>query len=253
MKSKLHSPDDLDRARFELDLHSKLSSPHIIPFLGGEETDDSVIIVTPLAQGDLNSFTANKVLSEANCSRLCHQLLVGLDYLHSLNLVHGDIKPQNVLVFLSQSGKYTAKFCDFGFTEKLNADCLIPYQGMRGSLGYFSPEQLHRQAYGQPVDMFALGVMMFTLLCGYEPFFPSNRAGLLSGDEGNDAQVLTFESPYWDSISIEAKRFVQQLLHGDPGKRLTARQALASDWMVHQSGTVDCLSGNGEDADIQFA
>jgi len=97
MKSKLHTHEDLERASLELCLHRKLDHKNVIPFLGGEETSDSVIIVTPLAKGDLYSFSVNKVFSESNCRRLCRQLLEGLKYIHNLGLVHGDIKPHNIL------------------------------------------------------------------------------------------------------------------------------------------------------------
>lgn len=249
MKSKLHTPEDLERARFELELHSKLKSPFLVPFLAGEETSESLIIVTPLAQGDLNSMTMNKVLSEDNCRRLCKQLLGGIDYLHGLGLVHGDIKPQNVLLFKSTSSNtYSARLCDFGFTEKVRSEGLLPYRGMRGSFGYFSPEQLRRNDYGTAVDMFALGVIVYTLLSGYEPFYPSNKAGLLTGDEAIDSRVLLFESPYWDSVSAEAKSFIKTLLHGDPTKRATASQALASSWILSTAVS----EHTAQDVDIQF-
>jgi calcium/calmodulin-dependent protein kinase I len=248
MKSKLHTNDDLIRARFELELHSKLSSPHILPFLGGEETGESVIIITPLATADLNSLTSNRVLGEENCKRLCKQLLLGLDYLHSLGLVHGDIKPQNVLAF-KKSDKYTIRICDFGFTEKVGSDGLVRYQGMRGSLGYFAPEQLRRRDYGQAVDMFALGIIIYTLLCGYEPFFPSNKAGLLTGDEEVDSELLVFEPSYWAGVSSSGREFVKSLLHGDPSKRLTAHQALTSKWIEENTEKYQVST---EDAHIQF-
>jgi calcium/calmodulin-dependent protein kinase I len=120
---------------------------------------------------------------------------------------------------------------------------------MRGSLGYFSPEQLQKLPYGRPVDMFALGIMTYTLLCGYEPFYPANKAGLLTGDTARDAQILTFDAPYWDAISHEAKDFLKGLLHGNPQRRLTASAALAHEWFQMPIGTPNSA---GEDADIQF-
>lgn len=249
MKGKLHTHGDLERALFELDVHSKLVHPNLLPFLGGEETADSVIIITPLARGDLNSMSMNKVFAEDNCRRLCRQLLRGLEHLHGQGLVHCDIKPQNVLLFPSSANKNIAKICDFGFTERIGPDGLIRSGGMRGSLGYFSPEQLKRLPYGQPVDMFALGIMTYTLLCGYEPFYPANKAGFLTGDATKDSKLLVFEAPYWDGVSQEAKSFLRGLLHGDPGQRLTAAQALADEWFQLPAGTP---STGGEDADIQF-
>lgn len=249
MKSRLHSHEDLERALFELNLHSNLNHKHLIPFLGGEETHDSVIIVTPLAKSDLSALSQNKVFSESNCRRLARQLLKGLEYIHALNLVHGDIKPHNILMFLGSAGRYIAKICDFGFTEKLGDANTIPFRGMRGSLGYFSPEQLRRKSYGQAVDIFALGIIIYTMMCGYEPFYPSNRAGLLVGDPELDSKILVFDEPYWNTISTDAVSFLKKLLHGDPSLRLTAAQALSSEW-ISQPDSLGASSN--EDAEIQF-
>ena len=248
MKSKLHSEAELNRARFELEVHASLKNRFVIPFLGGEETVDSFVLVTPLAIGDLNSLTTHKVLSEYNCRNLCHQLLNGLTYLHNeIGLVHCDIKPANILVF--RNGKsLSVCICDFGFSEYVVSGTNLPYSGMRGSLGYFSPEQLNRQEYGHPVDMFALGIIIYTLLCGYEPFYPSNKAGLMY----TDSTVLQFESPYWDNISPKAIEFIKSLLCGNPQTRLSANDALVSPWIA---STPQILSpqANSEDDDIQFA
>ncbi len=263
LKEKLHSLAELLRARYEKRLHSSLSHPNIVPYLAGEETEDSIMIVTPLAKGDLYSLTMNKVLSESNCRRLCVQLLASLDYLHStVKVVHGDIKPQNVLVFHDESSnKYTAQLCDFGFTEPVVPGSVLPDRGMRGSLGYFSPEQLRRDYFGQPVDMFALGIMMYQLLCGYEAFFPSNKVGRLTGIDEIDSKILQFDSPYWDHISIDCHNFLRGLLHADPNKRFTTRQALDSPWIathhvVPDNVDIDDLGGKIstlEDRDLQFA
>ena len=253
LKSKLHSEDEVERALHEMKLHPQLIHKNIIPCIASEETRDSIIIITPLAKGDLHSFAVNKVVGEENCRRLCKQVLEGLQYLHGMNLVHCDIKPENILLFESAGGKYFAKICDFGFTERIDGSGLLPYRGMRGSLGYFSPEQLQKKAYGQPVDIFALGIIIYTLLCGYEPFYPTNRAGLLTGDPATDSQILSFQSPYWDHISTAARDFLRGVLHGDPAKRLTASLALESDWIRIPSKSDNVLAQElAEDAHIQF-
>jgi serine/threonine protein kinase len=249
MKSKLHTRSELEHAQFELKLHSGLSHHHILPLLEGEETPESIIIVTPLAWSDLYSATTNKVLSEVNCQRLCKQLLLALDYLHSeAGIVHFDMKPQNILLFESSNG-YIAKICDFGFCEPLKIGDYVPFSEMRGSLGYFSPEQLRHESLSHAVDMFALGVIMYQLLCGYEPFYPTNKVRYLNGDwEGNDSKLIMFDSPYWDKISKEAKEFIVQLLNGDPKKRLTAKDALSARWI-----RMDLQNDSLGDINVPFA
>ena len=262
MKSKLHTKTDLEHAQHELEVHSKMNHPNIIQLLGGEETYESIIIITPLAIGDLYSVASNKVLEESNCRNLCIQLLNGLLYLHeTMGIIHGDIKPQNILLFLDDNNKYNARICDFGFSESIKLGDNLRYNGMKGSLGYFSPEQLHRQPISHAVDIFAFGVIVYQLLCGYEPFFPSNKAGYLTGDwEGGDSKILLFDSPYWDGVSNDAVEFVKGCLHGDPRQRMTARQALESRWISLAAASTGLANdennraiSNAEDRDIQFA
>jgi len=255
---------DLDHAQFELKVHSRMDNPNIIPLIAGEETTESIIIITPLAIGDLYSLTQNKVLTERNCRNLTIQLLNGLQYLHeTIGVVHCDIKPQNILLFRVSEGKegqgeYVAKICDFGFSESLVFGQNITYPGLKGSLGYFSPEQLRRQPISHAVDIFALGVIVYQLLCGYEPFYPTNRAGYLTGDwDNNDSNILKFDSPYWDKITPEAIEFVRGCLDGNPSNRWTAGTCLKSQWIsTPGKKLVLPLSPRNvttEDSNIQFA
>jgi serine/threonine protein kinase len=252
LKEKLHNLADLLRARYELSLHSSLSHPNIVPVLAGEETDSSIVIVTPLAKSDLHSLALHKVFSESNCRRLARQLLASLDYLHNtIKVVHGDIKPHNILIFPSEDDPHclTARLCDFGFTEPVLPGEVLRDRGMKGSLGYFSPEQLRRDFFGQPVDIFALGIILYHMLCGYEPFYPSNKAGQLTGKD--DSKILHFDSPEWSEISSECIEFLRGLLCGDPAIRWTAQRAIGSQWINMSDDMTD--EKKGEDADIQFA
>ena len=122
-----------------------------------------------VAGGELFDYVANSgPFSEEICKYFFKQILLGVHYIHSKGLAHRDLKPENILL----DKFYDAKIVDFGFA--------CPVQGRDGSgtnrsrvgtLGYMAPEILYKQPYqGQVVDLFALGVILFTLYSGHPPF-----------------------------------------------------------------------------------
>jgi len=111
----------------------------------------------------------DKHFSERKCALILHQILQGLNYLHSQNIAHRDIKPENILLVNSDSNKFELKIADFGFAQSFDKR-----QGLSLKLGsplYMSPEIiLAKQNYGTAVDIWALGVISFILLSGTVPF-----------------------------------------------------------------------------------
>jgi calcium/calmodulin-dependent protein kinase I len=91
---------------------------------------------------------------------------------------------------------------------------------MAGSFGYAAPEVMLKQGHGKPVDIWSLGVITYTLLCGYSPFRSENLADLI--DECQAGQVV-FHERYWKDVSQDAKEFIGLLLQPDPRDRPTAR------------------------------
>jgi calcium/calmodulin-dependent protein kinase I len=88
---------------------------------------------------------------------------------------------------------------------------------------------LAQKGYGPPIDMWAVGVITYTLLCGYQPFQAEDQVELI--DEITHARY-DFHERYWRNISIEAKDFIRSLLTLDSEKRLTATAAMKHDWMT---------------------
>jgi serine/threonine protein kinase len=228
LKSKFATKHELEQARYEIEIHSRLEHPNILPLLSSEETPEALVLIMPMAVSDLHSITVNKTFPENVVARLSLDLLRGLEYLHyEAGVVHRDINPRNILILPGGS----VRICDFGFAEPLavgdwrDASC----SGPRGSIGFISPEQTKRLPYDHRIDVFALGVIVYSLLGGYEPFFPSNRVALLDGH--SDETVLQFESPYWDGISEGCVEFIRRCLCGDPARRITSREAVGVPWV----------------------
>jgi calcium/calmodulin-dependent protein kinase I len=101
-----------------------------------------------------------------------------------------------------------------------------------GSEGYFAPEILSSQGHGLKVDCWSLGVILYIMLCGFHPFFEEDseatRDKILNGR-------YEFPSPFWDTISEDAKDLIRKLLVVDPEKRLSAQEILNHPWLNSQN------------------
>ena len=105
---------------------------------------------------------------------------------------------------------------------------------MAGSFGYAAPEVMLKQGHGKPVDMWSLGVITYTLLCGYSPFRSEGLADLI--EECKTGRII-FHERYWKDVSKEAKNFIVNLLQPDPTRRATADQALHHVWLSGSTAT----------------
>ncbi|KAB0389099.1 hypothetical protein E2I00_016537, partial [Balaenoptera physalus] len=120
-----------------------------------------------------------------------------------------------------------------------------------GTPGYVAPELLEQKPYGKAVDVWALGVISYILLCGYPPFYDESDPELFS-------QILRasyeFDSPFWDDISESAKDFIRHLLERDPQKRFTCQQALQHLWISGDTAfDKDILGSVSEQIQKNFA
>ncbi|KAM5146622.1 calcium/calmodulin-dependent protein kinase type 1B [Mantella aurantiaca] len=162
--------------------------------------------------------------TEKDASQLIQQVLDAVQYLHNMGIVHRDLKPENLL-YATPFEDSKIMISDFGLSK-------IEDGGMMatacGTPGYVAPELLEQKPYGKAVDVWALGVISYILLCGYPPFYDENDSELFN-------QIIKaeyeFDSPYWDDISESAKDFIRHLLEREPEKRLTCEQALQHPWI----------------------
>jgi len=105
---------------------------------------------------------------------------------------------------------------------------------MAGSFGYAAPEVMLRQGHGKAVDMWSLGVITYTLLCGYSPFRSESMTDLI--EECRNEKVI-FHQRYWGSVSDDAKDFIKKLLKANPALRPTSDEALHHPWLTGNNAT----------------
>jgi calcium/calmodulin-dependent protein kinase I len=128
-----------------------------------------------------------------------------------------DLKPENLL-YLTKSPESDLVLADFGIAKMLDSKDEV-LTTMAGSFGYAAPEVMLKQGHGKPVDMWSMGVITYTLLCGYSPFRSENLQDLI--DECSNAQVI-FHERYWKDVSQDAKDFILKLLQPRPDDRWTS-------------------------------
>ena len=105
---------------------------------------------------------------------------------------------------------------------------------MAGSFGYAAPEIMLKRGHGKPVDMWSLGVITYTLLCGYSPFRSENLADLI--DECRHGRIV-FHDRYWKDVSQDAKAFILRLLQPHPDQRASSEEALRDVWLTGATAT----------------
>ncbi|KAM9305776.1 phosphorylase b kinase gamma catalytic chain, liver/testis isoform [Gastrophryne carolinensis] len=235
------SPEQLQEVRQstakEMEILQQVSHhPSIISLIDSYESLTFIFLVFDLMKrGELFDYLTEKVtLSEKETRCIMRSLLEAVTYLHANNIVHRDLKPENILM----DDSLNIKLSDFGFS------CVLrPPERLRelcGTPGYLAPEILKcsmeesHPGYGKEVDLWACGVIMFTLLAGSPPFWHRRQMLMLRMIMDGRFQ---FSSPEWDDRSATVKDLISRLLEVCPEKRLTAEQALQHAFFQnHQRG-----------------
>ncbi|CAH8565238.1 unnamed protein product [Dicrocoelium dendriticum] len=211
--------------------------PNIIELHDVFEGDAYIFLVFELCQGGelFDHLTRCVTVSEKRTRTFMHQLLDAVAFIHKNEIVHRDLKPENILL----DANLNIKLSDFGLAVMASDEAEL--KETRGTPGYLAPEVLKvgyyddQPPYGQPVDMWACGVIMYTLLAGCPPFW--NRKEHLMLRQIMEGRY-SFTSPEWDDISETAKDLVRRLLVVNAEDRIKASEALKHDYFSQPIPTV---------------
>ncbi|KAJ3095094.1 calcium calmodulin-dependent protein kinase type 1G [Phlyctochytrium planicorne] len=204
---------------------------NIVGMVEAFETADSMHLVLEEARGgDLfDKIRERKFFTETEAADVMFDLFSALDHLQNLGIVHCDVKPENI--FFKNETDDDIMLGDFGISATLHEKDSL--RAVCGSPAYIAPEMIQGYGYCHPVDIWASGVVLFTMLMGYGPFYhchdvSTTYRAIRRGD-------WRFESPYADRVSDAGKRFICHLMYPDPENRPEAALAMMDPWMIANS------------------
>lgn len=216
-KALMASAGMIGRVRQEVTIHSRLKHPAILELYTFFEDAHYVYLVLELAHnGELAKHfkLGTRGLSEKAAADILRQVLSGVLYLHTHNIIHRDLSLNNLLL----TKDLNVKIADFGLATQLNGPD-EKHVTMCGTPNYISPEVASREFHGLPADVWGLGCMLYTLLVGSPPFHTQHVKTTLN-------RVINADYKIPMELSLPAQDLLQKLLCKDPTKRITLKGIL---------------------------
>uniref|UniRef100_A0A3B3ZIU2 Uncharacterized protein n=1 Tax=Periophthalmus magnuspinnatus TaxID=409849 RepID=A0A3B3ZIU2_9GOBI len=229
-----------EAARKEIELMNFLHHPKLVQCLGAyDHRLEMVMIMEFIAGGELFERIVDDSFkhTETTSARYMRQILEGVSFMHQQNILHLDLKPENI-VCVDTSGT-EIKIIDFGLACRLDDNA--PLKVMQGTPEFVAPEVINYEPVTPATDMWSIGVICYILLSGESPFQGTSDAETLALVT---AAQYEFDEDSFDEISEEAKDFISSLLNKAPRRRLTCAEALAHHWMAafDSEDTASCKS-----------
>ncbi|XP_004440239.1 PREDICTED: serine/threonine-protein kinase D2 [Ceratotherium simum simum] len=227
--------------RNEVAILQSLRHPGIVNLECMFETPEKVFVVMEKLHGDMLEMILSSEkgrLPERLTKYLHPQILVALRHLHFKNIVHCDLKPENVLL-ASADPFPQVKLCDFGFARIIGEKSFR--RSVVGTPAYLAPEVLLNQGYNRSLDMWSVGVIMYVSLSGTFPFNEDE-------DINDQIQNAAFMYPAcpWSRISAGAIDLINNLLQVKMRKRYSVDKSLSHSWLQEYQTWLDLRELEGK-------
>ncbi|XP_004381660.1 serine/threonine-protein kinase D2 [Trichechus manatus latirostris] len=227
--------------RNEVAILQSLRHPGIVNLECMFETPEKVFVVMEKLHGDMLEMILSSEkgrLPERLTKFLITQILVALRHLHFKNIVHCDLKPENVLL-ASADPFPQVKLCDFGFARIIGEKSFR--RSVVGTPAYLAPEVLLNQGYNRSLDMWSVGVIMYVSLSGTFPFNEDEDIN----DQIQNAAFMYPPSP-WSHISKGAIDLINNLLQVKMRKRYSVDKSLSHSWLQEYQTWLDLRELEGK-------
>lgn len=211
-KKLLRKKNNMQYMKSERDILTKVHHPFIVTLWFAFQTEQRLFLVMDfLSGGELFFHLKRKgLILEPEARLYLAEMILAIEFLHSMGVVHRDLKPENVL--LRPDGHIC--LTDFGLAKEVGDDN-SQVRTLCGTSEYMAPEMLLRKGYTKAVDWWALGALFFEILAGRPPFQAKTAKEL-------DKKILSEKCSIPSYVTADAASLVKGLLEKDVNKRLGA-------------------------------
>ena len=235
-KSKITEKEDLKRINREISIIKKLSHPNIIKINEIFENEKYYyIIMDYCSKGELFDYIVKKTkLTEDESSFFFYQIINAIEYIHKKNIVHRDLKPENLL--LTENNKI--KIIDFNLSNYFYKNNLLSTPC--GSPCYAAPEMVSGKKYnGFKTDIWAIGIILYAMSCGYLPFEDSDNEILFQ-------KILECDLEFPNFLSFECIDIIKKILNVNPYDRFYINDIKEHSFYLKGKNIYESYFGKGD-------
>jgi serine/threonine protein kinase len=217
-----------------------------------EENEHYLVVLDLVAGGEMFDYLCTQgAYSEADAARLIREIASALTFLHGIGIVHGDLKPENLMLSTKNSSDAVIQLVDFGCAQVTHAGdwvTLPPPKTLGNTPAYCPPEVFRRKrrVMDPSMDMWALGIILYIMLTGVHPFDLQGN----SSDKEIEQRVVRQQqpplrnSPITEHLSSSALDLISKLIEWNPNKRITALQMLEHPWVRGETASQEKMEGS---------
>lgn len=211
----------------EVEIMRRLQHPRLIQLYDAIDTGQQIYVILELIEGGElfeRVIDDDFFLTERSCAVFMRQICEGIEFVHSQNILHLDMKPENILCLTKEGNRI--KIIDFGLARQFDPKKKL--QVLFGTPEFVAPEVVNFDQIGYGTDMWSIGVICYVLLSGLSPFMGDTDVETMANVT---IAKYDFDHDAFAEISEDAKDFIRRLLIKDKEKRLTATQCQKHPWL----------------------
>ncbi|RNA10236.1 serine threonine- kinase 33-like [Brachionus plicatilis] len=220
----------------EVNIMKSVTHKNLIKLEEVFETKKKLYLITELCEaGELAKWLKKqKPIKEDHARIIMRQIVEAISYLHKNDIVHRDLKLENILIkeFDADSENFLIKITDFGLSSQRDSvGTESMFEDYCGTPLYMAPEIIDNNPYSQLCDVWALGIIMFFILTSHSPFSAENESKLR--EQIRNAEINTSLSSYI-YLSPEAKDCLSRMIKVNPAHRITSSELFSHAWFMNK-------------------